>query len=155
MGRPLYNASMRILIPLFLLLAGGCGCEDATLVGTAFSRSDGTATVSGTVSVDAPEGRQIELFVSPMAGFNLGVVPDNIFDAPHTCGGSFDFEIQLLRADSYLISARVQSAKQMEGADIQYDYEGWYGGSSASDATLLVVEDGESLTDIDFTLQAL
>lgn len=138
-----------------MLLAGGCGCDEVPLVGTAFTRSDGTATVSGTVSVDAPEGRQFELFVSPMAGFTLGVVPDNLFEAPHTCGNSFDFEIKQLRAGSYLISARVQSAEQMDGADIQYDFEGWYGGTSSADAMLLEVEDGASLDGIDFSLQPL
>ena len=90
-----------------------------------------------------------------MAGFNLGVVPDNLFEAPHTCGGSFDFEIQQLRAGAELSSARVQSAEQMDGADIQYDFEGWYGGASQADAMLLEVTDGASVTGIDFSLQPL
>jgi hypothetical protein len=145
---------MRIIPALLVLLGTGCGCEDATLTGTAFSRSDGTATILGHVTVDAPEGRQIEVFVSPMAGFNVGVLANDLLESPKTCGGSFDFEIQSLRADSYLFSARVQSADQTQG-DIQYDYEGWYGGSSSADATLVVVEDGAVLTDIDFTLSAL
>ena len=135
-------------------LAGGCGCEDANLSGTVFTRNNGTASITGTITArGAPEERQIEIMIAPEGtGARYGVIPDDLFDAPTTCGDTFGFQIHNLDAGSYKVLGKVEVA----GGDAS-EYEGWFSGGSGivvtvGTATAVVVGDGEAITDVDFEL---
>ena len=135
---------------------GGSSCEPAEVVGTAFTLDDGTATVSGTVTLpaDAPDGRAIEVFVHKGGGA-FGVIGESLVDQQHTCGDSFTFAIEQLEAGTYSLSARLQLPSDKE--EIVYDHIGFYGGTVEDpvidylDATEITVTT-EKLTGIDFGL---
>jgi len=135
-------------------LATGCGCEEANLSGTVFTRNTGTASIVGTVTArGAPEDRQIEIMIAPEGtGARYGVIPDDLFDGPTTCGDTFGYQIHNLDPGSYKILGKVEVA----GGDAS-EYEGWYAGGGSvvvtvAAATAVVVGDGEMVTAVDFEL---
>jgi hypothetical protein len=137
------------------LFATGCGCDDANLVGTVFAHDDGTSSISGIVTArGAPEDRQIEIMIAPEGtGARYGVIPDNLFDAPTTCGDTFRYEIRNLDPGSYKVLGKIE----VPSGDAS-EYEGWFAGGASTvvvtvgAATAVPVGDGEAVTDVDFEL---
>lgn len=135
-------------------LAAGCGCDEVNLSGTVFTRNTGTASISGTITAPgAPEDRQIEIMIAPEGtGARYGVIPDDLFDAPTTCGDTIHYEVHNLDAGSYKVLGKIEVA----GAEAS-EYEGWFSGGggvvvTVGTATAVVVGEGEALTEIDFEL---
>ena len=136
------------------VLATGCGCDDANLVGTVFTRNGGTAVIEGTITAQgAPEDRQIEIMIAPGGtGARYGVIPDDLRNAPTTCGDTIHFQIHDLVAGSYKILGKIEVA----GGETS-EYEGWFAGGGSvvvtvGLATAVVVGDGETLSGVDFAL---
>lgn len=137
-----------------LTLATGCGCDEANLIGTVFTRNGGTGIIEGTITArGAPEDRQIEIMIAPEGtGARYGVIPDDVFDGPTTCGDTIRYQIHDLTPGSYKILGKVEVA----GSEAS-EYEGWYAGGGSvvvtvGMATAVVVGDGESVPNVDFEL---
>ncbi len=135
-------------------LATGCDCDEANLSGTVFTRNTGTASISGTITArGAPEDRQIEIMIAPEGtGARYGVIPDDLFDAPTSCGDTLRYQVHNLTAGAYKILGKIEVA----GGDAS-EYEGWFSGGGGvvvtlGTATAVVVGDGEAITDLDFEL---
>lgn len=134
-------------------LAAGCGCDEANLSGTVFTRNNGTGTIEGTITArGAPEDRPIEIMIAPEGtGARYGVIPDDLM-APTSCGDTIRYQIHNLDAGSYKLLGKVESSNGAVS-----EYEGWFaGGGSAvvtvGTATAVVLVDGETLTGVDFEL---
>ncbi len=135
-------------------LATGCGCEEPNLSGTVFTRNTGTGSIEGTITAPgAPEDRQIEIMIAPEGtGARYGVIPDDLFNAPTTCGDTIRYQIHDLDPGSYKILGKVEVA----GGEAS-EYEGWFSGGAGvvvtvGMATAVVLGDGEALVDVDFEL---
>ena len=133
--------------------ATGCGCEEANLTGTVFTRNHGTGTIEGTITArGAPEDRPIEIMIAPEGtGARYGVIPDDLV-SPTTCGTTIRYQIRNLDAGSYKLLGKVESSS----GDVS-EYEGWFaaGGTAVvtiGTATAVVLGNGELLTGVDFEL---
>jgi hypothetical protein len=136
------------------LLATGCGCDEASLVGTVFAHDDGTSTISGIVTArGAPEDRLLEIRIAPEGtGARYGVIPDNVREPPTSCGDSFHYEVHNLDAGAYKILGAVE-----DETGTLSSYEGWFSGSggvvvTVGAATAVVVGEGEVVTGVDFEI---
>lgn len=137
-----------------IALAGGCGCDEANLIGTVFAHDDGTSSISGTITArGAPEDRQIEIMIAPEGtGARYGVIPDDLFTAPTTCGDTIRYEVHNLDAGSYKILGKVE----VSGGEAS-EYEGWFAGGGSvvvtvGAATAVILGDGQVVADVDFEL---
>lgn len=145
---------MRWVVLALVGFATGCGCDEANLTGTVFTRNGGTGIIEGTITArGAPEDRQIEIMIAPEGtGARYGVIPDDLLDGPTTCGDTFRYQIHDLVPGSYKILGKIEVA----GGEAS-EYEGWFAGGGSvvvtvGTATAVVLGDGEVLTSIDFDL---
>jgi hypothetical protein len=95
-----------------LLACGGGGSDEEgcgeVFSGTAFTLDEGTATVTGHIEwpEEVEEGMNLEVLVGD-AGMSAGVIAENVFDTPQTCGGGIDYEILQLEPGTYTIETRI------------------------------------------------
>lgn len=146
---------VRWVVIATLGLATGCGCDEASLVGTVLAHDDGTGVLSGTVTArGAPEDRRIEIVIAPDGtGARYTVIPENVREPPTSCGNTFRYEVRNLDPGAYKVLGKIEVASG--GAS---EYEGWFAGGAStvvvtvSGATAIPLGDGQIITDLDFEL---
>ena len=98
--------SLAVSAMLVAALAG-CGSDCAPLVqGSPFGQ-DGTAVIRGAATIPdtIDGGLQMQLLIAEQAsGVRVGVIPENLFESPRTCGSTeLDYEITRVEAGTYSI----------------------------------------------------
>ncbi len=140
---------MRVRVIVVLGMSMGCdpagiekrACEVPDFQATVFTLDQGTAALEGVVvlSEDVPDGRGFEIGLDD-GGVYYGGVSDDL-GVSETCGLTIPFSLHDLEAGAYSIEAGVQTASGGAG-----NLE-WIGTSEP-----LTVADGETLTDLEITL---